>query len=43
MKKPFLNEFERSLIYQKTLSGDFLMIDLRFNQFVKGIIKGLKL
>lgn len=43
MKKPFLNQFERLLIDQKTLSGAFLMVNFRFHQFIKAMIKGLKL
>lgn len=42
MKKPYLNNFERKLIYMDTLNGDCIMLRFRWKQFELALIKSLR-
>ena len=39
MKKPYLNDFERKLIYMDTLNGACIMLRFRWKQFEISLIE----
>ena len=38
MRKPYINQYNRQLVYLDTTSGAFIILDLRFKQLGRSIL-----